>query len=102
MMDIPTRAGNIVLEKFETDFFIMDKYPLSIRPFYTMPDPETYPSQARRFRVPERKPKDEITREKPHSRLGRAFRDRPRPEPRPEHQRLRPCRCVLTDLVLTM
>jgi len=31
--------GNIVKEKFKTDFFIMDKYPLSVRPFYTMPDP---------------------------------------------------------------
>jgi aspartyl-tRNA synthetase len=34
--------GDLVLEKYDTDFYIMDKYPLSIRPFYTMPDPETY------------------------------------------------------------
>ena len=34
--------GDIVKAKYGTDFFIMDKYPLSIRPFYTMPDPETY------------------------------------------------------------
>jgi len=34
--------GDIVLKKYNTDFFMMDKYPLSIRPFYTMPDPETY------------------------------------------------------------
>ncbi len=27
-------------EKYDTDFFIMDKYPLSVRPFYTMPCPE--------------------------------------------------------------
>ena len=27
-------------EKFGTDFYMMDKYPLSVRPFYTMPDPE--------------------------------------------------------------
>lgn len=26
-------------EKFGTDFYIMDKYPLAVRPFYTMPDP---------------------------------------------------------------
>eukprot|EP00545_Synedropsis_sp_CCMP1620_P013600 CAMPEP_0119016148 /NCGR_PEP_ID=MMETSP1176-20130426/11840_1 /TAXON_ID=265551 /ORGANISM="Synedropsis recta cf, Strain CCMP1620" /LENGTH=606 /DNA_ID=CAMNT_0006969481 /DNA_START=73 /DNA_END=1893 /DNA_ORIENTATION=+ len=32
--------GNIVKEKYGTDFFFMDKYPLSVRPFYTMPDPE--------------------------------------------------------------
>merc|ERR1712183_761490 len=33
-------GGNIVKEKYDTDFFIMDKYPLSVRPFYTMPCPE--------------------------------------------------------------
>eukprot|EP00339_Tiarina_fusa_P026522 CAMPEP_0117031312 /NCGR_PEP_ID=MMETSP0472-20121206/22522_1 /TAXON_ID=693140 ORGANISM="Tiarina fusus, Strain LIS" /NCGR_SAMPLE_ID=MMETSP0472 /ASSEMBLY_ACC=CAM_ASM_000603 /LENGTH=605 /DNA_ID=CAMNT_0004739615 /DNA_START=125 /DNA_END=1942 /DNA_ORIENTATION=+ len=32
--------GNIVREKYDTDFFFMDKYPLDVRPFYTMPDPE--------------------------------------------------------------
>ncbi len=32
--------GALVREKFETDFYIMDKYPLVARPFYTMPDPE--------------------------------------------------------------
>ena len=31
--------GKLVKDKFETDFYIMDKYPLSVRPFYTMPDP---------------------------------------------------------------
>merc|ERR1719224_158692 len=34
--------GDVVKKKFGTDFFIMDKYPLSIRPFYTMPDPDTF------------------------------------------------------------
>ena len=29
--------GALVKEKFGTDFFIMDRYPSSIRPFYTMP-----------------------------------------------------------------
>lgn len=33
--------GKIVKEKFDTDFFMMDKYPLSARPFYTMPDPNS-------------------------------------------------------------
>lgn len=32
--------GKIVREKYGTDFYIMDKYPLAVRPFYTMPDPE--------------------------------------------------------------
>ena len=32
--------GDIVKEKYGTDFFMMDKYPLSVRPFYTMPCPE--------------------------------------------------------------
>jgi aspartyl/asparaginyl-tRNA synthetase len=31
--------GKLVKEKFGTDFYMMDKYPLSVRPFYTMPDP---------------------------------------------------------------
>ncbi|KAL7494781.1 hypothetical protein ACHAWT_005593 [Skeletonema menzelii] len=33
------KLGDIVKEKYDTDFFIMDKYPLDVRPFYTMPDP---------------------------------------------------------------
>ena len=34
------KLGDIVKEKYKTDFFFMDKYPLEVRPFYTMPDPE--------------------------------------------------------------
>uniref|UniRef100_A0A6B2FZK7 Aspartate--tRNA ligase, cytoplasmic n=1 Tax=Myxobolus squamalis TaxID=59785 RepID=A0A6B2FZK7_MYXSQ len=33
------RLGALVREKYSTDFYILDKYPLAIRPFYTMPDP---------------------------------------------------------------
>ena len=33
------KLGDIVKEKYKTDFFFMDKYPLAVRPFYTMPDP---------------------------------------------------------------
>lgn len=32
--------GRIVSERYGTDFYMMDKYPLKLRPFYTMPDPE--------------------------------------------------------------
>lgn len=32
--------GKIVKEKYHTDFYIMDKYPLAVRPFYTMPCPD--------------------------------------------------------------
>lgn len=32
--------GNIVKEKFKTDFYIVHKYPESARPFYTMPHAE--------------------------------------------------------------
>ena len=32
--------GRIVKEKYGTDFFMMDEYPLAARPFYTMPHPE--------------------------------------------------------------
>jgi len=31
--------GKLVREKYGTDFYILDKYPLAVRPFYTMPDP---------------------------------------------------------------
>mmetsp|Transcript_20561 Transcript_20561/g.28929 ORF Transcript_20561/g.28929 Transcript_20561/m.28929 type:complete len:303 (-) Transcript_20561:98-1006(-) len=34
------KLGDIVREKYNTDFFFMDKYPLAVRPFYTMPCPE--------------------------------------------------------------
>ena len=34
------KLGDLVSAKYGTDFFFMDKYPLSVRPFYTMPDPE--------------------------------------------------------------
>ncbi|RSH89279.1 aspartate--tRNA ligase dps1 [Saitozyma podzolica] len=30
--------GRLVREKYHTDYFILDKFPLAIRPFYTMPD----------------------------------------------------------------
>ncbi|KAL3922705.1 MAG: hypothetical protein SGILL_002061 [Bacillariaceae sp.] len=32
--------GKVVKEKYGTDFFMLDKYPMDIRPFYTMPDPD--------------------------------------------------------------
>ncbi|XP_032525159.2 aspartate--tRNA ligase, cytoplasmic [Danaus plexippus] len=31
--------GRLVRSKYDTDFYILDKYPLAVRPFYTMPDP---------------------------------------------------------------
>lgn len=33
--------GKLVRQKYQTDFFILDKYPLAVRPFYTMPDPNS-------------------------------------------------------------
>jgi aspartyl-tRNA synthetase len=32
--------GALVRKKFNTDFYVLDKFPSSARPFYTMPDPE--------------------------------------------------------------
>ena len=32
--------GKVMKERHNTDFYIIDKYPSSIRPFYTMPDPD--------------------------------------------------------------
>ena len=31
--------GKLVKNKYDTDFYILDKFPLAVRPFYTMPDP---------------------------------------------------------------
>ncbi|VDM54449.1 unnamed protein product [Angiostrongylus costaricensis] len=36
---VEKHLGRIVKKKFKTDFFILDKFPLAVRPFYTMPDP---------------------------------------------------------------
>ncbi|KAF8560406.1 aspartyl-tRNA synthetase [Imleria badia] len=33
------RLGRIVKAKYDTDYFIIDKFPMALRPFYTMPDP---------------------------------------------------------------
>lgn len=33
------KLGDIVKEKYGIDFLFMDKYPLAVRPFYTMSDP---------------------------------------------------------------
>lgn len=33
------KLGDLVAEKYGTDFFMMDKYPLDVRPFYSMPCP---------------------------------------------------------------
>ncbi len=34
------RLGELVKAKYGADFFILDKYPSAVRPFYTMPDPQ--------------------------------------------------------------
>ncbi|KAI9931512.1 hypothetical protein ASPWEDRAFT_49696 [Aspergillus wentii DTO 134E9] len=34
------RLGELIKEKYHTDYYILDKFPTSARPFYTMPDPE--------------------------------------------------------------
>eukprot|EP00455_Lapot_gusevi_P039577 TRINITY_DN443_c0_g1_i3.p1 TRINITY_DN443_c0_g1~~TRINITY_DN443_c0_g1_i3.p1 ORF type:complete len:535 (+),score=232.98 TRINITY_DN443_c0_g1_i3:85-1689(+) len=34
------KLGRLVREQFDTDFFIVDQYPLCVRPFYTMPNAE--------------------------------------------------------------
>ncbi|KAI0274655.1 hypothetical protein BC834DRAFT_946323 [Gloeopeniophorella convolvens] len=33
------RLGRIVKAKYDTDYYIIDKFPMELRPFYTMPDP---------------------------------------------------------------
>ncbi|KAJ1551287.1 hypothetical protein HK096_001852 [Nowakowskiella sp. JEL0078] len=32
--------GDLVKHKYKTDFFILDKFPIAVRPFYTMPNSE--------------------------------------------------------------
>ncbi|KAI8915599.1 hypothetical protein EDD86DRAFT_185873 [Gorgonomyces haynaldii] len=32
------KLGELVRQKYKTDFYILDKFPLAVRPFYTMPD----------------------------------------------------------------
>eukprot|EP01112_Ceratiomyxa_fruticulosa_P017002 TRINITY_DN5220_c0_g1_i1.p1 TRINITY_DN5220_c0_g1~~TRINITY_DN5220_c0_g1_i1.p1 ORF type:complete len:601 (-),score=142.43 TRINITY_DN5220_c0_g1_i1:28-1674(-) len=32
--------GRLVKEKYHTDFYILDKFPKAVRPFYTMPSPQ--------------------------------------------------------------
>lgn len=34
------RLGRIIKKKYDTDYYIIDKFPLEVRPFYTMPDAE--------------------------------------------------------------
>ncbi|KAF9460844.1 hypothetical protein BDZ94DRAFT_1291011 [Collybia nuda] len=38
--DNERRLGRLVKEKYDTDYFIIDKFPMALRPFYTMPDAE--------------------------------------------------------------
>lgn len=37
--------GKLIKQKYDTDFYILDKFPLKVRPFYTMPDPSNPVSQ---------------------------------------------------------
>lgn len=34
------RLGQLVKEKYDTDYYVLDKFPRGARPFYTMPDPD--------------------------------------------------------------
>ncbi|BDA46327.1 Aspartate-tRNA ligase, cytoplasmic [Coccomyxa sp. Obi] len=38
--ELERNLGKIVKQKYNTDFYILYRYPLAVRPFYTMPDPE--------------------------------------------------------------
>ncbi|EDV25004.1 Aspartate--tRNA ligase, cytoplasmic [Trichoplax sp. H2] len=40
--------GKLVKAKYGTDFYMLDKYPLAVRPFYTMPDPNN-PKQSNSY-----------------------------------------------------
>lgn len=34
------QLGQIIREKYDTDFYVLDKFPMAVRPFYTKADPE--------------------------------------------------------------
>ncbi|PKA65826.1 Asparagine--tRNA ligase, chloroplastic/mitochondrial [Apostasia shenzhenica] len=34
------KLGRLVLEKYDTEFYVLHRYPLAVRPFYTMPCPD--------------------------------------------------------------
>lgn len=34
------RLGRIIKAKYDIDYYIIDKFPMALRPFYTMPDPQ--------------------------------------------------------------
>ena len=41
------KLGQLVKEKYGCDYYILDKFPLAVRPFYTMPDPHNPVSSVR-------------------------------------------------------
>jgi len=38
--DKERKLGALVREKYDTDFFMLDRFPTAVRPFYTMPSPD--------------------------------------------------------------
>lgn len=38
--DQEKHLGRLVRDKYDTDFYILDEFPLAVRPFYTMPNPK--------------------------------------------------------------
>jgi aspartyl/asparaginyl-tRNA synthetase len=34
------QLGQIIREKYDTDFYVLDKFPMAVRPFYTKADPK--------------------------------------------------------------
>ena len=46
------RLGRLVKAKYGTDYYILDKFPLALRPFYTMPDAKDPVSFDRTFGNP--------------------------------------------------
>ena len=43
--------GKLVKEKYDTDFYILTRYPIEARPFYTMPEPGANPEYTNSFDV---------------------------------------------------
>jgi len=46
--------GRLIKSSNNTDFYVIEKYPLSVRPFYTMPDPvieQNYPEWSNSYDI---------------------------------------------------
>jgi aspartyl-tRNA synthetase len=49
--ELERALGAVVKKRFQTDFFILHRFPLAVRPFYTMPAPDAPTEYSNSFDV---------------------------------------------------